>query len=480
MRKEREIARAVPDPRGLQADRHRVSTRCAHGSAAIAPSRRFATTAVGCTPTPTSPACDCCAARWNTGHSIGRLAGLTDAELRRLAATADASAASAVAPTQRTPLDTAALTAALQKYDGTAIDQQISRLAAVLPPLELLRDVLMPVLAQVGDEWHRGPARIAHEHLMSSTIRNILGSFLRLVRAPRRVDPVALCDHGRRAPRDRHAGRGHARRQQRFGCRVSRPRSSGARNCREREACRRTGAGAGADRDIGAESHGARTSRDRPGSPEGGRVVGGRTRRRTLRRTHQPAGTGSSRLQRIPTRTRPPRCARPVTPVAFRESFSRWHSYVSAVLTAAALTFSPHLRLLSTPPAWARSPAWCGIRRCGEASEFLSLRVVRVRQRERHATTRRDQSPATLVEPPDGLPTANGSYVAVDISADGTAYEAWRRPARMYGAFTRLAHAARSYSCKSPPSRSRRLTVCACVHGVADVRPFGGTKSRLR
>src|SRR3954454_14995100 len=118
------------------------------------------------------------------GHSIGRLARLTDAELRRLAATADANAASAVAPTARTPLDTAALTAALQKYDATAIDQQISRLAAVLPPLELLRDVLMPVLAQVGDEWHRGPARIAHEHLISSTMRNILGSSLRLYARP--------------------------------------------------------------------------------------------------------------------------------------------------------------------------------------------------------------------------------------------------------------------------------------------------------
>ena len=118
------------------------------------------------------------------GHSIGRLAGLTDAELRRLAATAGENAALAVVPTQRTPLDTAVLTAALQRFDATSIDQQISRLAAVLPPLELLRDVLMPVLAQVGDEWHRGPARIAHEHLMSSTMRNILGSFLRLYARP--------------------------------------------------------------------------------------------------------------------------------------------------------------------------------------------------------------------------------------------------------------------------------------------------------
>jgi MerR family transcriptional regulator, light-induced transcriptional regulator len=118
------------------------------------------------------------------GHSIGRLAGLTDAELRHLAATAGASAGSEAPSARRTPLDHAALAAALQKYDAAGIDQQISRLAAVLPPLDLLRDVLMPVLAQVGDGWHRGPARIAHERLMSSTIRNILGSFLRLYARP--------------------------------------------------------------------------------------------------------------------------------------------------------------------------------------------------------------------------------------------------------------------------------------------------------
>jgi DNA-binding transcriptional MerR regulator len=118
------------------------------------------------------------------GHSIGRLARLTDAELRRLATTAGANAAPALASIQRPPIDTTALTAGLWKFDAVAIDQQISRFAAVLPPIALLRDVLMPVLAQVGDEWHRGPARIAHEHLMSSTLRNILGSFLRLYARP--------------------------------------------------------------------------------------------------------------------------------------------------------------------------------------------------------------------------------------------------------------------------------------------------------
>jgi DNA-binding transcriptional MerR regulator len=119
------------------------------------------------------------------GHSIGRLAGLTDAELRELAAAGqDATAKPAVASARRTPIDAAALSAAVQRFDATAIDQQIGRLASMLPPLELLRDVLMPVLARLGDDWHRGTARIAHEHLMSSTLRNVLGSFVRLHARP--------------------------------------------------------------------------------------------------------------------------------------------------------------------------------------------------------------------------------------------------------------------------------------------------------
>jgi methanogenic corrinoid protein MtbC1 len=114
------------------------------------------------------------------GHAIGRLAGLSDAELRRLASPPGAKSSSDAATIRRTAVDTAALATALQKYDAIAIDQQISMLASVLPPLELLRDVLMPVMTQVGDDWHRGSARVAHEHLMSATMRNILGSFLRL------------------------------------------------------------------------------------------------------------------------------------------------------------------------------------------------------------------------------------------------------------------------------------------------------------
>lgn len=58
----------------------------------------------------------------------------------------------------------------------------------------------------------------------------------------------------------------------------------------------------------------------------------------------------------------------------------------------------------------------------------------------------------------------------------------WTVGTDLYGAFTRLAHAARSYSCNRPPRRSRRFSVIGGVpvHAGAEGRPFGGAKSRLR
>ncbi len=115
------------------------------------------------------------------GHSIGRLAGLGDGQLRRLAS-ATAGGHHACGRSHATDVVgyRSHSIAALHKYDAVGIDQEITRLAALLRPIDLLQDVLMPVLAQVGDSWHRGRTGIAKEHLVTATMRSILGSFLRL------------------------------------------------------------------------------------------------------------------------------------------------------------------------------------------------------------------------------------------------------------------------------------------------------------
>ncbi len=110
------------------------------------------------------------------GHSIGRLAGLSDRQLRPLAAPA----ASAPPPAPATAADATVLDAAVRRYDAAAIDQEVARLASLLSPLDLLQNLLMPALVRVGEDWHRRRAGVAHEHLLSSSIRHVLGSFLRL------------------------------------------------------------------------------------------------------------------------------------------------------------------------------------------------------------------------------------------------------------------------------------------------------------
>ncbi len=125
------------------------------------------------------------------GHSIGRLAGLSNDELRDLCGAARAVALPGADPARRTPLDTTPLITALRQYDAVGIDEELSRLAGVLRPLELLQDVLMPLLTRVGDEWHRQRTRIAQEHLMSST-RNCSGRFSGCTRGARHRPACSL------------------------------------------------------------------------------------------------------------------------------------------------------------------------------------------------------------------------------------------------------------------------------------------------
>ena len=158
-------------------------------------------------------------------------------------------------------------------------------------------------------------------------MRNILGSFLRLYARPEASTRLLFATLSGERHEIGTLGAAMLAASSGLGVAYLGPDLPAREIVDEREARRRTGAGAGPDRDLGGQSEGARTSHDRPRSPEGGRAVGGRTRRRASHRTHQPARTGPSRLQRLPTGARPHRrtgggvtpmtMPRPVAPCAF-------------------------------------------------------------------------------------------------------------------------------------------------------------------
>ena len=115
----------------------------------------------------------------SAGHAVGRIARLKDDELETLLETNTAPTPALSGPGV-VALDATRIDAALLAFDSAALEQELWRIAAAVPSLDLVRDVLLPALASVGDRWNQAPGGIAHEHLMSATLRNLLGSFLRL------------------------------------------------------------------------------------------------------------------------------------------------------------------------------------------------------------------------------------------------------------------------------------------------------------
>jgi DNA-binding transcriptional MerR regulator/methylmalonyl-CoA mutase cobalamin-binding subunit len=114
------------------------------------------------------------------GHPIGRVARLSDPELRTLTEPV-LPAHPDVAPRPSSALvGPASLAAAIERLDQSDVEAQLARAAALLRPADLVSDVMMPALRHVGETWHSRPLGIAQEHLLSSAVRSLLGSLMHL------------------------------------------------------------------------------------------------------------------------------------------------------------------------------------------------------------------------------------------------------------------------------------------------------------
>ena len=110
--------------------------------------------------------------------------GLSAAEAARAALRGDAS----ISPASRAgPPDAAPpggepsgpLRQALDAFDELAAQAVLDRLLADLSLPAVLRDVVLPYLADLGERWQRGTASIAMEHFASNVIRGRLAGLAR-------------------------------------------------------------------------------------------------------------------------------------------------------------------------------------------------------------------------------------------------------------------------------------------------------------
>ena len=107
------------------------------------------------------------------GHPISRLAPLSD---ERLVALLDA-------PADRRAGGTAAMLVArildaATEFRAAECEQAVTLAVAVLPPSQLVNEVLQPLLHEVGERWHRGEMSISQERLVSRVVTRHVGLML--------------------------------------------------------------------------------------------------------------------------------------------------------------------------------------------------------------------------------------------------------------------------------------------------------------
>lgn len=133
-----------------------------------------------------------------SGHSIGGIANLPEADLRRMAT------ASAGPPLQAAshhlPEVRERVMAAIERLRIEEAEQMLTRAALSTEPCEFLKAVVAPILVEIGDRWERGELRMAHEHACSTLMRGLLFSLMRLYPAS---------DAGRRVVVGTPAGEDH-------------------------------------------------------------------------------------------------------------------------------------------------------------------------------------------------------------------------------------------------------------------------------
>lgn len=74
------------------------------------------------------------------------------------------------------------LVAAFGRFNQAEAESLLSRPLSMLPPLEACRQLLVPLMRELGDRWHRGEISVAVEHFGTSLIRAKLVMLLETIR----------------------------------------------------------------------------------------------------------------------------------------------------------------------------------------------------------------------------------------------------------------------------------------------------------
>lgn len=117
------------------------------------------------------------------GHSISELADLNNDALSRLISRHVDTLPATPQPDPGLLDVREAFMEALSTLELETAERVLARAAVSLNPRSLIFDIIVPILAEIGQQWERGELRIAHEHAASVILRNLLGALMRTLSA---------------------------------------------------------------------------------------------------------------------------------------------------------------------------------------------------------------------------------------------------------------------------------------------------------
>ena len=133
------------------------------------------------------------------GHSIGTVAHLSEAEIDALLQRHPEARLPAGEPARDLASQDAVVEAirarflaAIAELDVAAADRVVARALVTFEPLELLEDIVAPLLQEIGRRWKGGVFSIAQEHAATAVLRNQLGGFVRQMPTAE-FAPVVVC-----------------------------------------------------------------------------------------------------------------------------------------------------------------------------------------------------------------------------------------------------------------------------------------------
>jgi methanogenic corrinoid protein MtbC1 len=114
------------------------------------------------------------------GHSIGRLANTSLADLERMVGEEDVASDAAPAIGSRPEDFRLAAVNAARRLDGAELQAVLERAAVTLGVPGFLDEVAGVSLQRIGQGWNEGTLSVAHEHLATAVFRRVLGWILRV------------------------------------------------------------------------------------------------------------------------------------------------------------------------------------------------------------------------------------------------------------------------------------------------------------